>query len=248
MAKPDRRPAECRFSPGNRLLTGVSCHERRTGIERVNAVRKDVAMTMEKDVRDGLPENASVLAGNDDIAGEEISEAMRQAVESVVEPITKVTGRLYGNPPKKVPKRLTAKMRAFATRIAKGEDPKQAYLTVYNVKNRSKACLAASVNNLMKDPRIAAVAEEAWEAVKDQIVHDQTRTRQHVMNELLKHSLEAKNDATKIKALELMGRAIGLFTDKVEQRTETVSTADLKKELEQTIALMDEKPVNRSLQ
>ena len=59
------------------------------------------------------------------------------------------------------------------------------------------------------------------------------------MTELFKHAEDAKQDAIKLKALELMGRAVGMFTDKVEQKVEEISTERLKKELQSSLALLD---------
>jgi hypothetical protein len=59
------------------------------------------------------------------------------------------------------------------------------------------------------------------------------------MEQLLKHSEDAKQEGTKLKALELMGRAVGMFTDKVEQKIEEVSTSQLKEELKSSLALLD---------
>jgi hypothetical protein len=36
-----------------------------------------------------------------------------------------------------------------------------------------------------------------------------------------------------------MGRAVGMFTDKVEQKVEEISTERLKKELQSSLALLD---------
>jgi hypothetical protein len=67
------------------------------------------------------------------------------------------------------------------------------------------------------------------------------------MEQLLKHSEDAKQEGTKLKALELMGRAVGMFTDKVEQRVEEVSTSQLKEELKSSLALLDNvKPFKRA--
>jgi hypothetical protein len=59
------------------------------------------------------------------------------------------------------------------------------------------------------------------------------------MEELLRHSQEAKQEGTKLKALELMGRAVGMFTDKVEQKVEDISTDRLKAELKSSLDLLD---------
>ena len=43
----------------------------------------------------------------------------------------------------------------------------------------------------------------------------------------------------KLRALELMGRAIGMFTDKLETKVEAISTEQLKKELRNHLVLLD---------
>ena len=50
---------------------------------------------------------------------------------------------------------------------------------------------------------------------------------------------ETKPDGTRLKALEMMGRAVGMFTDKVEQKVEQISTDQLKAELKSHLTLLD---------
>jgi hypothetical protein len=70
------------------------------------------------------------------------------------------------------------------------------------------------------------------------------------MEVLLKHSQDAKQEGTKLKALELMGKAVGMFTDRVEQKIEEVSTDRLKAELKSSLDLLDNvkpfKPVKKA--
>jgi hypothetical protein len=91
----------------------------------------------------------------------------------------------------------------------------------------------------MRDSRIIALTSSVFESVKENIIQDAVATRRHVMTELFKHAEDAKQDAIKLKALELMGRAVGMFTDKVEQKVEEISTERLKKELQSSLALLD---------
>jgi hypothetical protein len=59
------------------------------------------------------------------------------------------------------------------------------------------------------------------------------------MSELYNHAERAgERTSDKLKALELMGRAIGMFTDKVESKVEEVNVDSLKKELESSLALL----------
>jgi hypothetical protein len=60
------------------------------------------------------------------------------------------------------------------------------------------------------------------------------------MNELYKHANDDKAQlSNRLKSLELMGRAIGMFTDKLESKIEEVNVDSLKKELESSLALLD---------
>jgi hypothetical protein len=60
------------------------------------------------------------------------------------------------------------------------------------------------------------------------------------MAELFKHS---KDDDTpismKLRSLELMGKAVGLFSDKAEQMAEVIDVDALKKELESSLRLLE---------
>jgi hypothetical protein len=48
----------------------------------------------------------------------------------------------------------------------------------------------------------------------------------------------AKQEGTKLKALELLGKSVGLFIDKAEVKTETVTAEQLKRELGQHLKLL----------
>jgi flagellar hook assembly protein FlgD len=75
---------------------------------------------------------------------------------------------------------------------------------------------------------------------EENLVSDAVATRRHVMTELLEHAKSMKSEGSKLKALELIGRAVGMFTDKVETKVEEVSTDQLKRELEGHLALLDQ--------
>ena len=139
-------------------------------------------------------------------------------------------------------KRITAKMQAFVSNIAHGLSPKDAYRKAYDCSRSAESTIISSANELLKDPRNSMLLESVWETVKENIVNDAIATKRHVMSELFKH---AQNDeaqlSNRLKSLELMGRAVGMFTDKVETKVEEISTEQLKKELETSLALLDSK-------
>jgi hypothetical protein len=51
------------------------------------------------------------------------------------------------------------------------------------------------------------------------------------MRQLVAHSKQAKQEGTKLKALELLGKASGLFTQSTDDKGEVVTAEQLKREL-----------------
>lgn len=160
-----------------------------------------------------------------------ISEAMRSAVGKTSSK-RKKDGRLYGV--KSTEPRMTPKMRCFASCVAQGMSPRESYIKAYNTSRMGDASIITESNRLMKDPRISMLMESVWESVKENIIDDAIATRRKIMGDLLMHAEDAKTRTSdKLKALELMGRAIGMFTDKSEVKHEEVNAEQLKRELDE---------------
>jgi len=169
--------------------------------------------------------------------GLEISEAERAAVAQIPVKMRK-DGKPIGSKEPKAP-RTTARQKAFASLIIQGHSPREAYEKAYEVKSDNTASHAASANKLLKSPQVSALVESLWHSSKENLVNDAIATRRHVMEQLLIHSQNAKQEGTKLKALELMGRAVGMFTDKVEQKIEEINASQLKAELKTSLDLLD---------
>jgi len=167
-----------------------------------------------------------------------ISEAIQSAAHRV-KPKRSVNGVVKGAGMS----RITAKMRAFASLVASGESPREAYRKAYNVPDGREHRLVAGANALMRDKRIAGLMESVWEQVKENIVDDQVAARRYIMTQLREHAEGADSVSGKLRALELMGKAIGMFVDKVETKVEEVSPAQLKADLRKSLALLDSKPL-----
>lgn len=174
-------------------------------------------------------------------------EDMRSAVESV-ESKKKKNGLPYGVKAEDITgnaednKRMTPKMKAFASNIVQGMSPKEAYRRAYDCENSSEATIQANANRLLKDARITLLLDSFFEDLKENVITDNVSARRHIMKELFKHANDKNAQlSNRLKSLELMGRAIGMFTDKVEQRVEEVSIDQLKKELESSLHLLEEK-------
>ena len=137
-------------------------------------------------------------------------------------------------------KRLSPRATMFTGYVMEGHTPIVAYMKSYNCENSSHATITSNANKLMRDPRITLLLEPLWQAKKEMILTDERIARKHIMAELFKHS---KDDDTpismKLRSLELMGKAVGLFSDKAEQIAEVIDVDALKKELESSLKLLE---------
>jgi hypothetical protein len=92
----------------------------------------------------------------------------------------------------------------------------------------------------MNLPKVKRLLSHLWDKQEKNLLLDQQKTRYHIMEELLKHSGNVEHAiSARLKALELMGKAVGMFTDKVEQKVETITADQLKNELSQHLQLLD---------
>ena len=136
--------------------------------------------------------------------------------------------------------RLTANQRSFAEHLAAGMNQTEAYIKAYNVRTTNRNVISINASRLARDNRISVLLDSYADSIAARVVEDATRTRRYVLEELHGHASNVQRTPTeKLRALELMGRAIGMFTDKVETKTEAISTEQLKKELRSHLVLLD---------
>jgi hypothetical protein len=202
----------------------------------------------------------SALLENDDIkVGEDnYSEAIRSAVKRS-RPKKKVNGLPYGVhtvEEKKeklekdskhkvstegVDKRLPTRMKAFASYIALGDSPREAVVKAYNCTKSSQSSILSLANKLMRDVRVNVFLESLTDITKEAILAEHTKTRKKVLDELYEHAMLKDNPLSlRIRSLELLGKSVGMFTDRVETKTDEHDIDQLKKELEQSMSLLVE--------
>lgn len=170
-------------------------------------------------------------------------EGMRTAIDQIKVKKTK-GGKVHGlrveENDKSTNKRLTARMIHFVNLLVSGNDHITAYSTAYDCRGSTRATIIANANKLMKDARITMQLESVLEATKQNVVESDASARRYVMQQLFDKVNEAEtSESGKLRALELIGKAVGMFTDRVEQVTETINADELKKELESHLHLLD---------
>ena len=130
-------------------------------------------------------------------------------------------------------RRMTPKMRLFSKLITEGHSPSESYRRAYDCSNSTSVTVSANACKLLKDSRVSEVVRQAEQA--ESIISDPPALRAHILRQLLNHSNTMKTESNQIRALELLGKTIGMFTDKVETKVERVDPEQLKAELEKRL-------------
>ena len=173
------------------------------------------------------------------------SGARRSYIESV-EVKTKVNGLPYGlhteetDEPSGRDKRLTKRQLAFASNVIDGMTPVTAYMSAFKCDHLTSATIQQRVNDLLSDANITLLLQPLTQAKKELIINDDRMARRYVMNEWFKHSEDiAVPINIRLRALELMAKASGVFDTRAEQVTEAIDIDTLKQELDKSIALIE---------
>lgn len=202
-------------------------------------------MKSQKEFIDALKCDATdaIATGNSISKSGTDPEGMRSAIDQIKVKKTK-GGKVHGmrveENDSSTNKRLTARMIHFVNLLVSGNDHITAYSTAYDVSGSTRATIIANANKLMKDPRITMQLESVLEATKQNVVESDASARRYVMQKLFDKVNEAEvSESGQLRALELIGKAVGMFTDRVEQVTETIDAESLKKELEGHLHLLD---------
>ena len=167
--------------------------------------------------------------------GNELSEAERLARDAV-KPKRRVDGELPGTARQKP---MTSSMMEFAKALIEGKTQEQAYRDAYPDAQASQRSIKASAWRLSQDPRIKSLVQEHWGETVEALAEDSAATKRFVLKTLLHMVRSGKQENTQLRALELMGKTVGMFA-KVEEKTEDVSLSpeQLKRELSVHLRLL----------
>jgi len=176
------------------------------------------------------------------IEGEgDYSEAIRSAA-SQVEITVRGDGKPFGHKPNEdeiiESKKTTTKMKLFASAIADGLSPAEAYRKVYDCSNSTNATVMANANRLLNDGRITLLLEPVFQAKREMVINDELATRRFIMQELFEHAKNTERVSDKLRALEMMGKSIGMFNDTAERDENDLDVEKLKGELRAKMASM----------
>jgi len=93
-------------------------------------------------------------------------------------------------------------------------------------------------SKLVANPKIALSIQKAIEKKEQSVVASSLRTRNYVIDRLYKESQESDSDASRVRALELLGKSVSLFSDVIETKESRSSNeieADIEEKIEQLL-------------
>jgi hypothetical protein len=175
---------------------------------------------------------------DDENQGEgDLSVAERYALHADAPP-RRLDGNVVGSTSPR-PRALTTSQLMFAQGVIQGKTYRQAYRDAYPNAKGSGESITASAYKLMRDSRIQALVNDAWEQTADVLVEDVVASKRYILKQLVAHSKSAKQEGTKLKALELMGKAVGLFKHDDAGKAEVQTPEQLKRDLAVHLRLLD---------
>ena len=176
----------------------------------------------------------------------ELSEAERLAAHADA-PLIRADGKPHGSENHTRVRALTVSQTLFAQGLIQGKTYKQAYKDAYPNQTGTDASITTSAYRLSRDSRIAAMVNDALEETAEHLAEDRAATQRFVMRQLVHHAKAAKQEGTKLKALELLGKSAGLFTQGEADKAEPVTAEQLKRELGQHLKLVREPKTKASV-
>ena len=137
-------------------------------------------------------------------------------------------------------KDLTIKQRQFVDEIIKGKlgSYKEAYAKVYDVEltktGKIPKLVEVEASRLVANPKIALSIQKAIQRKEQSSVATSLRTRNYVIDQLYRESKESDSDSARIRALELLGKSVSLFSDVVETK-EARTSDEVERDIEERI-------------
>ena len=123
-------------------------------------------------------------------------------------------------------RQLTPKQMAFVRAKISGLSNTDAYREAYPDDHSSSRVISANAYKLTRHPVIGQMLEDAWGETAEALTED------------LAASKGAKQEGSRLKALELMGKAAGVFTPQAETEVAAPSADQLKRELSGHLKLL----------
>ena len=134
---------------------------------------------------------------------------------------------------------LTAKQTKFINEVSEGSTQSSAYRKAYDTSRMTPKTVWEESSRLRKHPKVSARIVEL-EAEKEARQRVQALSREdRILNELEDIAFGSTNAMARLRALELLGKTVGLFKPK-EVREQTRTAEEMKSSIELKLAALIE--------
>ena len=135
--------------------------------------------------------------------------------------------------------RLTAKQESFAQKVAAGSILSDAYRESYSAENMADKTVWSEACRLAQHPKVSTRIKAIQSDIEADHRTRSARREEYVLKRLQEEAEQAETDGSRVRALELLGKTVGLFTDKVEIEQDTDKTAaELEQDLERRLSAL----------
>ena len=137
-------------------------------------------------------------------------------------------------------KPLTGKQEAFAKLVAGGAVLSDAYRECYAADSMKDSTVWSEACRLAQNPKVSARIKDIQADMEADRRTIERRREEWVLKRLSEEADQADNASSRIRALELVGKTVGMFTDRVEQADTTERSAsdieaDLRRRLDRLL-------------
>jgi hypothetical protein len=178
----------------------------------------------------------SLLSERLSALGLEQGEAERLAAQAD-KPRERSDGKVIGLQSKPA-RPLTGQQIAFAQGVIEGKPRRQAYREAYPEAKGSDATISAAAHKLARDPRIQKMIADGWGETTEALADDLQATKRYVMRSLVALSKAGKQEGSRLKALELLGRHAGMWQAQQAAPEQPVTAEQLRRELNAHLKLV----------
>jgi hypothetical protein len=122
-------------------------------------------------------------------------------------------------------------MKAFIAAKLAGKTSRASYREAYPNDKGTDATTSANAYKLSKHPLVAKALADAAGQVDEALVEDMAASKKYVIQSLIALSRTAQSESSRLKALELLGKAAGAFTSAAPTEAPAPTAAQLKQAL-----------------
>ena len=127
---------------------------------------------------------------------------------------------------------LTGKQEAFAKLVAGGAVLSDAYRECYSADTMKDSTVWSEACRLAQNPKVSTRIKDIQADMEADRRTIERRREEWVLKRLSEEADQADNASSRIRALELVGKTVGMFTDRIEQaETSERSASEIEKEL-----------------